>query len=316
MKLAIQQTVISGSRHLFLSFVLAAITAPVASALQIRGELVTQNDIAVLPPVCKLIVVEKPGVHHGGGDRPLQEYAALFQQPGYEMAAHNPHLHHYCWALISKQRYFRANGKTQRDFYYKQFIGDIDYVLNNTADKSWPFFHVLLVEQAGMMNIRGEYPNSLLKIDQALKSKPDYDKAHALRSDVFLGMGDKKKAIEAAQVGLEKDPRSRLLRRRLEQLGVKVPPPPDPVAGHSRENTSSAETAAGAASTPEAGKGVDNGGSIAAPAAEMPKARESGPDVEAKPNMAPAADSAGKDQAPPATGTGSQPGKPYCRFCP
>jgi tetratricopeptide (TPR) repeat protein len=232
------------------------------------------------------------------------------------MAAHNPHLHHYCWALISKQRYFRANGKTQRDYYFKQFMGDIDYVLNNTADKSWPFFHVLLIEQAGMMNIRGDYPSSLLKIDQALKSKPDYDKAHALRSDVFLAMGDKKKAIEAAQMGLEKDPRSRLLRRRLEQMGIKVPPLPDPVAGHSRENASNAETSVGAASTQQAGKDAGDGSSITTPAAEMPKARESGPGVDASPNMAPAADSSGKNQDASPTGTGSQPGKPYCRFCP
>jgi len=319
MKLEIQQIIVRGNRHLFWMFVLAVFTTPLASALQVRGEQVPQNDISILPPVCKLIVVEKPGAHHGAGNAPLQEHVALFERPGYEMAAHNPHLHHYCWALISKQRYFRANGKTQRDYYFKQFIGDIDYVLNNTADKSWPFFHVLLIEQASMMNIRGDYPRSLLKIDQALRSKPDYDKAYALKSDVLLAMGDKKKAIEVAQMGLEKDPRSRLLRRRLEQLGVKVPPPPPgPVVDNNKENASSAEAAGSPAAAKQAkGNDASDGGSIATPpAAEIPNTKETGSGMEAKPNMAPAADPAGKNQDAPATGTGSQPGKPYCRFCP
>lgn len=236
------------------------------------------------------------------------------------MAAHNPHFHHYCWALISKQRYFRAHGQTQRNYYFKEFMGDIDYVLNNTADKSWPFFHVLLIEQATMMKIRGDYPNSLLKIDEALRYKPDYDKAYALKSDVYQAMGDKKKAIDTAQTGLEKDPRSRLLRQRLEQLGVKVPPPPpDPVVDNNKENASSTEAGGSPAATQQAkGSDASENQSIATPPiAEKLNAKETGQGMESKPSAPTGADAVGKSQDKPVTGAGSQPkDNPYCRFCP
>lgn len=236
------------------------------------------------------------------------------------MAAHNRHIHHYCWALISKQKYIRAHGKIQREFYFKQFMGDIDYVLTNTVDKTWPFFHVLLIEQASMMKMRGDYPNSLLKIDEALRFQPDYVKAYALKSDVYLAMGNKKKAIDTAQTGLEKDQRSRLLRRRLEQLGVKVPPPPpDPVVDNNKENVSSLETAEKpvAAQREKENDTSENHSAVTLPIAEKPNTKETGQGVDTKPITPPATDATEKNQDKPVTDTGSQPkNNPYCRFCP
>lgn len=318
MKRAIEQIIVRGRRHLLLMFVLAAFTPPLASALKVRDEPVPSSDIALLPPVCKLILVEHPGAHLGAGNGPLQKYVALFEQPGYEMAAHNPHLHHYCWALISKQRYFRAQGQIQREYYFKQFMGDIGYVLTNTADKKWPYFHVLLIEQASMLKIRGDYPNSLMKIDEALRFKPDYDKAYALKSDIFLAMGDRKKAIDTVQSGLEQDPRSRLLRRRLEQLGVKVPPLPDPVPDDAKENASNAESAGSpVAGQQEKVNGAADGSSMATPPiSETPNIKETGQGMDSKMSSPTGADAAGKNQDKPVTGTGSLPDKAYCRFCP
>ena len=40
-----------------------------AAELEIRGEPTPASDIKVLPPVCKLILVERPGIHHFGGQR-------------------------------------------------------------------------------------------------------------------------------------------------------------------------------------------------------------------------------------------------------
>ena len=81
--------------------------------IDIRGEPLTQAEIAVLPAVCKLIVVEQPNIHLGAGDGPLKEFAPIFEEPQYQLAKGNPHLHHYCWALVSTQRYFRAEGKAK-----------------------------------------------------------------------------------------------------------------------------------------------------------------------------------------------------------
>lgn len=315
MKLAIQQIITRGSLHLFWMFVLAIFASPLASAVEVRGEQVSQADISMLTPVCKLIMIENPNVHLKAGGGPLPGDAPLFERPGYGMGKDNPHLHHYCWALVHKMRYFRAGTAHEKDFRFSQFIGDIDYVLRKSRT-DWPYFHVLLVDQAEMMKMRGDYPYSILKIDEALRHKPDYERAYALKSDVYLAMGDKKKAADAAQEGLDKIPRSKFLRWRLEQLGVKVPPPPEPDADSEKENESDTETeAAGDSATAEQANETNAPDSsvIAAPDND----NETGQGAETRPDTPIDTDSAGKDQDKPETETDGQPkNNPYCRFCP
>lgn len=200
--------------------------------LMIREEPLLATDILSFPPVCKLIVVDMPGAHHSASHN--LEHAQLFERPGYEMGAHNGHLHHYCWALVHKNRYFRARGAFQRNHYFQQFMGDINYVLDNTKKdgNNWPYFHVLLIEQGEMLLIREDYPGSLAKAEEALAHKPDAEKAHILKFDIYMAMGNKKKAIEAGQEGLKMNPGSSRLRKRLMNLGVSLPPlaEPDPIA--------------------------------------------------------------------------------------
>lgn len=289
---------------------LAASVSPPANALEVRGEQVSQADISMLTPVCRLILVERPSVHLKAGDGPLPEDAPLFERPEYAMGKNNAHLHHYCWALVHKMRYFRARTAHEKEFRFGQFIGDIDYVLRKSR-KDWPYFHVLLADQAEMMKARGDYPFSLLKIDEALRYKPAYERAHALKSDVYLAMGDKKKAADTAQEGLEKIPRSKFLRWRLEQLGIKVSPPPEPDADGSKENVPGAPASDNPAARQANGAGTPDGNNVATPATLTPGTNEAGP------GTPPTDDSAGKNQDKPATGSGNQPkDNPYCRFCP
>lgn len=264
MKLKMHKAINPGVKCSMLIVAFAIFLSPQVNALEVRAEAVPESDIAVLPPVCKLILVETPGAHHGSGRRPLEKHAALFDRPGYEMGKANPHLHHYCWSLIHKQRYFRAKSATERDFRFRQFMGDIDYVLKN-SDKDWPYFHVMLLEQGGMLLLRGDYPHALAKADDALRLKPGEEKAYTLKSDIHEAMGDKKKAINIALEGLEKNPASKALRRRLVRLGANIPEfletskntvpngitPPD-TASESNKQTSGIETDAGNTPTPAA----------------------------------------------------------------
>lgn len=193
------------------------------NTILIRGEPLASSEINTLPPVCKLIVVEQPGIHHGAGDRPLTKYAPLFEQQQYQLAKNNSHIHHYCWALVSKQRYFRARSKVRRDYYFREFIGDINYVIKN-SDKSWPYFDIMLVEQGQMLMIRGEYVATIQKANEALRYKSDSENAFLLKFDAYKAMGKKVLAIEAAKEGLEINPDADRLRKRLMGEGVDVPP--------------------------------------------------------------------------------------------
>ncbi|TAN83679.1 MAG: hypothetical protein EPN14_03055 [Gallionella sp.] len=127
-------------------------------------------------------------------------------------------------------------------------------------------------------------------------------------------MGDKKKAADTAQEGLEKIPRSKFLRWQLEQLGVKVPPLPEPGADGSKENASSTGTAGGSAPAQPVNDAPAANSTATPPATTTPDTRETGQGAEPKPDTPPAA---GNNQDKPAAGTDSQPkNNPYCRFCP
>jgi tetratricopeptide (TPR) repeat protein len=193
------------------------------NSLVIRGEQIPASDAMALPPVCRLIVIDQPGSHNGAGDRALAQYAPLFEQPKYHMAKNNPHLHHYCWALLIRPSYLRARDKTRRQYLYKMMIGDINYVLTN-SNRTWQYFHILLLEQAQLMMLEQDYAGSLGKANEALRYKPKFDRAYALISDVYRRMGDNEKAKEAIREGLQENPKSSLLRARLKRLGEKAYP--------------------------------------------------------------------------------------------
>ena len=191
--------------------------------VSVRGEPLQASEVQVMPPVCKLIVVDIPNAHLGAGNGPLTQYAPLFDEPRYQMAKNNIHFHHYCWALVSKQRYFRERDKNKRNHYLSQFMGDIDYVLQH-SDKSWPYFDVMLVEQGQMQMILGNYAAAIAKANQALKYRANSESAYLLKTDAYKNMGNKTAAIAAGKEGLEKNPDSTRLRKRLERLGQTVPP--------------------------------------------------------------------------------------------
>ena len=254
-----------------------------AETIIVRDEPLQTSEIQTMPPVCKLIVVDQPGIHNGAGSGPLKQFAHLFEEPRYQMAKNNIHLHHYCWALVSKQRYFRERDQNKRKHYLSQFNGDIDYVLQH-SNKSWPYFDVMLTEQGQMQMLLGNYGAALAKADQALKFQPNSEPAYLLKTDAYKNMGNKTAAIAAGKQGLEKNPDSTRLRKRLERLGQTLPPlverkPP-------------------------------------APEKASPTAPENVPGSEPASVSTPAPEKAASEKTPAEPETIGTKNNPYCRFCP
>jgi tetratricopeptide (TPR) repeat protein len=265
----------------------------VAPSQEVRGERVTPADMAALPPVCRLIM-ENPGIHHTVGQT---KNAALFERAEYQMAKGNIHVHHYCWALISKQRYFRESSKLKRDAYFKTYLGDLNYVFEHSP-KDWPFFDVLHLEQASTHLIRGDFAKGIQQADEALRLNPQAEKAYTVKSDAYKEMGKKALAIKTAQEGLDKNPASTVLRKRLAKLGVAPPPLPK-----------QADAPKDAAPTKDALGNADDGASRADAAAATETQAD---DASAAAVDAPAAASADAG----ATDASAQKPNPYCRFCP
>ena len=241
------------------------VSFPGFAEVSVRGEPLQTSELQVMSPLCKLIVVDIPNAHLGAGTGPLTKYAPLFEEPRYQMAKGNIHIHHYCWALVSKQRYFRERSKAKRDHYLAQFIGDINYVLKH-SNKSWPYFDVLLVEQGQMQMILGNFSAALAKANEALKYKPASEIAYVLKTDAYKNMGNKTAAISAAKEGIEKNPYSTRLRKSLTRLGQVAPPMPEatpPVAeSPSPQDPSSPDSASGTtsatANTPTTSEGAQD----------------------------------------------------------
>jgi len=262
------------------------ISAQGFAEVSVRGQALTAAELQVMTPMCKLIVVDVPNAHLGAGTGPLAKYAPLFEEPRYQMAKGNIHIHHYCWALVSKQRYFRERSKAKRDSYLAQFMGDIDYVLRH-SNKSWPYFDVLLVEQGQMQMILGNFSAALAKANEALKHKPSSEVAYVLKTDAYKNMGNKTAAISTAKEGIEKNPYSTRLRKSLTRLGQVAPPLPEtpPVAeSASPQDPTSPDSASGTTSE----------------TATTPATSESTQD----------------DKTSRETETIGTKNNPYCRFCP
>lgn len=260
-----------------------------AGGFEVYGGIITERDKQSLPPVCRLILFEKPSAHQPEGQRVNGD---LFSLPEYRMAKNNIHLHHYCYGLLSRYRYFSVTSKADRDLFTKKFQDELDYVIVNQeiSDKSWPYFDLLYYEQAEMLFITNKYPEATAKALKALSITPSYAKAHALLSDIHMKMGKRDLALKQLREGLAANLSSKPLRRRLREIDPKdpllsqsIPEPPQPT-----DTTASKEPDAVGAKNTNKPLPTDDS--------------SSGDQAQEKPISTPAVT--------------PNPSNPYCRFCP
>ena len=205
--------------------ILGSITS--AQAAVVRGETVTAAETAAMPPVCRLIVVEKPNAH-------IDQYAqrknaALFDRPEYRMAKNATHVHHWCRAVISRQRYYAARTQQQRRAYMGDFYDEMDYVIRN-MDPAWPYMPMMHAEKGEMYLLDKKYAEAMNNALSAVKLNPAYARGYVLLVNTYIGMGQKDKALEAATEGIKRNPSSSALKKMYDDLGGVKPYPAEPVA--------------------------------------------------------------------------------------
>lgn len=254
-----------------------------AAQTEVRGEPLTQGEIISLPPVCKLILIDKPLSHleYVGGE---QQNAALFDRPEYRMAKNAIHLHHWCWATVSRERYFRASSSQAKFAYKEMFHDDIDYVIRNMRP-DWEYMPFMHAEKGDMYWWDKNYVGAISEAQKALDQAPDFAKAYILQARTYRALNQKDKALAAATEGLKRNPTSRALKRLYDQVGGKHPYP---------EPYSTPQEQESAAPSPQA----ESLSGAAAAGTEQSKQPES-------------------QVAPPTAPSENTPKpNPYCRFCP
>lgn len=277
---------------------LLAVSETAHASFETIGGKITESDKLLLPPVCRLILFEKPSAHQGEGQI---TNAALFNRPEYRMAKNNIHLHHYCYGLLSKHRYFISFTRGDREKYANNFQGELNYVLER-VDKDWPYSAQLYFEKAEMFFYTDDLTQAVSNALHALTITPGYVKAHALLSDIYVKIGKRDMALKQLHDGLAITPSSKTLLGKLRELDPKDPlltqPLPEPI--QSSETPESEQTSTASSSRPL-------GSEERKPSPEQveaPLATDSSPGT--------------PDQDKPVSKPPDAPNptNPYCRFCP
>jgi len=268
-------------------FLIATAGCALASGFGTYGGKITERDKQALPPVCRLIFFEKPSAHQPQGQRVNGD---LFSLPQYRMAKNNIHLHHYCYGLISRFRYFSSTSPIERKLFAEKVQGELNYVIVNQGldDKSWPFFDQLYYEQAEMLFITNKFPEATAKALKALSITPGYAKAHALLSDIYMKIGKRDLALKQLREGLAANPSSKPLRTRLREIDPNDPFLAQPI--------------------PEPPRPTDTAANKEPPAT-------SAEEVEPSPTVG-ASGNEGQDKPISKPTVAPNPDNPYCRFCP
>lgn len=185
----------------------------------VNNEKISQKEISLMDPVCRLILIEKPGIHL----RKNMSGREILNNPLYEMAKDAPFLHHRCWALIAKQRYFATSDKGKKSQHLGAFNGDMNYVINN-APKNWKFLPQVYTE-LGQMNLSLRYySGAILAANKAINLSRNFVDAYVLLADAYRGLGGSESQIKKYILeGLAIEPGNKQLMRRAKNMNLTVP---------------------------------------------------------------------------------------------
>lgn len=242
-----------------------------------ENQQVSKADLKLLPPYCKGTQL----IRDVSGDRtPIEDYIKLYG-PAFM------HLHHYCWALNTENKYYR---RALQKHWLQYSIGDLDYVLGNSPP-DFIFIPEIHLAKARFYSILKKHGMAIASAHQALQVKPDFAQAYVFISDLHENMGNKASAIKTLEAGYKQVPDSKPILRRMTRLGVKPP----------QLDVNPSKKTEGAASPT----------SIVTEANTQKNELEPGP--QDSPIIAPTPPQPTPQAQPDAAGESPN---PYCRFCP
>ncbi len=169
----------------------------------------TLAELAMLPPYCR----GTQQVRDISGDQTsLNQYMQMY---GYSYA----HLHHYCWALNAENKANAMFNRNAHDIELLDALRDIQYVLRN-ASPDFIFLPDVYNSQARMLFSLHRDSEAVLALEKAIELKPGYVPAIARLSDYFVHIGDKAKAIQTLENGIDNTENADGLIKKLAALGV------------------------------------------------------------------------------------------------
>jgi len=258
-----------------------ALHVPAANAAR---PAMSDSEFRAMEPVCQAIGMgEVDGVFWAEAlNRPENRH--ILDQPQNAMAVGAGWFHHYCWAKLSKHRFFTAKTALERRNALIKWREGMAEIVSHKID--WPYTHLIYKDIAESYFYEKNYARTIAEAERALEINREHPSTYALIADAYAEMKNRSKALEYVTEGLKYNPDSRALKRRYTELGGELPFP-EPIVKTAPEPAPRPETPA----TPPPQVEPASDGPAAQPS------QNSGIDSEPKPDEKPAAN-------------------PYCRFCP
>lgn len=182
------------------------LASELAGAMQITHK----DELRGLPSFCKGTQLIRD---ISGDTTPYSTYA---QKYGSDFK----HLHHYCWALNTENKFNRNPRSSHYWGMLPAAIGDLDYVLK-ASSPSFVFIPDVHLAKARIYLLQKQKAKAVGSAMEAIASRPDYVRAYTFLSDLYENMGNKADAIKILQSGYSHAPDANPILRRLSRLGVK-----------------------------------------------------------------------------------------------
>jgi tetratricopeptide (TPR) repeat protein len=127
------------------------------------------------------------------------------------------HIHHYCSGIYAEQKARSTIDQVARNRSLKGVAGEMAYVARfcNAKCTLYPELQTRWGWALAMQDQPGE---AIQHYQLAIKAKPDYSKAYAQMSDLYVKINQPNEARKVIEAGLKAKPNSRMLQRRLQKL--------------------------------------------------------------------------------------------------
>lgn len=163
------------------------------------------------------------------------------------------HMHHYCWARMNVTRSMRAGLTPQARYALRaDALTDYAYVIRNSS-ADFVMLPEVFMRQGETFVLMERYAEAEKSFAQAVEKKPDFWPPYLRWANLLKSNGDRKRAIEVAQRGLQQAPDAQPLRQLLKELGgTPLPPLPRTASTPAAASSSPVATQQGSAPSAEA----------------------------------------------------------------
>lgn len=129
------------------------------------------------------------------------------------------HTHHYCSGIYAEQKAKTALGKRERDRWLMDVIGEMQYVSRHCS-VTCALYPELQTRWGWALGMTGQSSEAIKHFQLSIRAKPKYVPAYAKLSDLYLEVKQTGEARKVLDQGLKVKPDSKMLQRRLKELGA------------------------------------------------------------------------------------------------